>query len=348
VTVVVQIGFAVMTASAPTKGLSADDLSHVDVKLFHPKTRSSMLRVTVALTQNVLAAWDTRSHRLLLLWEVADIIVVESDFNDDENELALVIKRKNSNAQVSFLPLTHQLRPLSNWQGEGIASSSAQWRSRIIELGHSHSFVRTFHPPSWPFRHSPSTVELPQISCGTSLAVAVAPNIVWLLAEPATIVIVHLPLQKEIGRVKVPIERPMCAAVEDGVVVCWSLSAGSSGFEHNEGSLLLVLRASDCSVMVHKHLPIPAVRSCCISAGFIWAVTIDGLLIVMSLIGDILEDFDFRLQQGSGALSVCACPLASSSSSSSDELQSGVVVSFHSGAIVIHHYDLGICVAFIL
>ena len=120
-----------MTAVAPTDGLTADDLFHVDPKLFHPKMRSSMMRVTVALTQSVLAAWDTCTHRLWLLWEVSDIVVVNPDPKQGSDDLALVMMKKSSNVQVSLLPLSHQLHPLSNWQGEGSASSSAEWRFRI-------------------------------------------------------------------------------------------------------------------------------------------------------------------------------------------------------------------------
>jgi hypothetical protein len=321
-----------MTAVAPTDGLTADDLFHVDPKLFHPKMRSSMMRVTVALTQSVLAAWDTCTHRLWLLWEVSDIVVVNPDPKQGSDDLALVMMKKSSNVQVSLLPLTHQLHPLSNWQGEGSASSSAEWRARIDELVQFHNFVRTFQPPSWPFRNTPLTIELPQLSSGSSIVVAVAPNIVWLLTEPGTIVIVHLSLQKEIGRVKVPIERPNCVTVGDGVVVLWSGPTGGSGFEPNEGSMLQIFRSSDCCMMVQKCLPIHAVRSCCVLSGFIWAVTMNGVVVVISFRGVILQEFDFRLQGGVGALSICTCPLVVTSLCSSDVPQSGVMVAFEAGA----------------
>jgi hypothetical protein len=49
------------------------------------------------------------------------------------DDLKLVIMKKSSNVQVSQLPLMNQLHPLSNWQREGSASSSADWRFRIEE-----------------------------------------------------------------------------------------------------------------------------------------------------------------------------------------------------------------------
>jgi hypothetical protein len=320
-----------MTVATPTGGLTSDDLFHVDPKLFDPKMTSSMTRVTVALTQSLLAAWDSRTHRLCLLWEVADIVVASPDSKDEVHDLTLMIMKKNSNVQVSLLPISHQFHPLSTWRGEGTASSSAEWRSRINELIRFHTFIRSFQPPSWPFRNTPSTIELPQMSCGASVVVAVAPNIVWLIAEPATIVIMHLSLQKEIGRAKVPMERPNCVAAGDGVVACWSLPPGSSSFEPSDGSLLHILRISDCCIMVQTHLPISSVRSCCVASGFIWAVTTNGTVIVISFTGVVLQEFDFRLQCGAGALSVCACPLAQPSLSSLDAPQCGVAVSSHTG-----------------
>jgi hypothetical protein len=170
--------------------------------------------------------------------------------------------------------------------------------------------------------------------------VAVAPNIVWLLAEPATIVIMHLSLQKELGRAKVPMERPNCVAVGDGVVACWSIPAGSSGFELNEGSMLHILRASDCCIIVQTYLHIPSVRSCCIASGFIWAVTTSGIVVVISFTGTVLQEFDFRLQYGAGALSVCACPLAHPYLSMSDDHQCGVVVSSYAGLFAISRHEL--------
>jgi hypothetical protein len=293
--------------------------------------RSSMTRVTIALTQNILAVWDSQTLRLRVLWDVSDIIVVNPDAKDSSDDLALVLKKKDSNVTLSLLPLTHQLQPLSNWQGEGSVSSSAVWRSRINVMLHTHSFIRTFRAPAWPFRHVPSSIELPPISCGASVVVAVAPNIVWLMAEPATIVVVHLLLQKEIGRVKVPIERPHCVAAGDGIVVCWALSGGEMGVESSIGPLLQIFRASDCSIIIQKYVPIPAVRCCCVSSGFIWTVTVNGLIVVISCSGTVLQEFDFNLYHGAGALSVCSCPPIKSSIS--DELQSSVIVSSHSGTV---------------
>jgi hypothetical protein len=77
---------------------------------------------------------------------------------------------------------------------------------------------------------------------------------------------------------------------------------------------------------MQKHMPIPVVRSCCISLGFIWVVTMNGLVCVISQTGVILEEFDFNLYEKAGALSVCAC-----ASFSMDALQTSVVVSSHSG-----------------
>jgi hypothetical protein len=327
----VQVGFAVMTASAPSEGVLVAESLHVDPKLFDPKMRSSMTRVTIALTQNIFAAWDTQTLRLRLLWDVADIQVLDSDPRDGADDLALVVMKTDSRVKLSLLPLTHQFHPLSNWQGEGSASSSAQWRSRFNMVLNRHSFIRTFRPPSWPFRHVPQSIELPPISCGASVVVAVAPNIVWLMAEPATIVVVHLLLQKEIGRVKVPIERPHCVAVGDGMVVCWTLPGGGLGAEPSEGPMLQIFRASDCSLMIQKYVPIPAVRLCCVSSGFIWAVTTNGLIIVISCTGDVVQEFDFNLYHGAGALSVCSCPSGAPATSSPEMSQSSVIVSSHTG-----------------
>ena len=92
-----------------------------------------MMRVTVARTRSVLADWDTCTHRLWVLPELADIAVVIPDPKHGSDDLKLVIMKKSSNVQVSQLPLTNQLHPLSNWQREGSASSSAEWRFRIEE-----------------------------------------------------------------------------------------------------------------------------------------------------------------------------------------------------------------------
>jgi hypothetical protein len=328
----------VLSASAPPEGLSVTDSFHIDPKLFDPKMRSSMTRVTVALTQNVLAMWDTQTLRLRVLWDVCDIIVLEADTNHAADDVALVLMKKESNVKLSLLPLTHQLHPLSNWSGEGCTSCSALWRSRINIMLHTHSFIHTFRPPAWPFRLLPSPVELPPISCGASVVVAVAPNIVWLIAEPATIVVVHLLLQKEIGRVKVPVERPHCAAAGDGIVVLWALPGGDVAAEFGMGPLLQVFRASDCSIMIQKHMPIAAVRCCCISSGFIWAVTVNGLVVVISCTGAVLQELDFNASHGAGALSVCACPSSKSSDASLDDAQPRVIVSSHSGASFILSY----------
>jgi hypothetical protein len=320
-----QVGAAIMTATAAPEGVPAADLLHIDPKLLHPKTRSTMSHVTVALTQSVLAIWDTQARRLWLLWDVADIIVEQPNAADETDDLTLVITKTNSDVKVSLVPLTHQVHPSSNWKGEGSQSSCAQWRSRIRSLLHFHGFVRTFQSPVWPFRVAPSEIDLAPISCGASVLVAVSPNIVWLMAEPATIIVIHLLLQKEIGRVKVPIERPHCTAAGDGIVVCWALPGGGSVSELNNGPLLQIFRACDCCVIMQKYMPIPAVRNCCVSSGFIWVVTTNGLVCVISQTGVLLQEFDFNLYEKAGALSVCAC-------FSADVLQSSVVVSSHSGA----------------
>jgi hypothetical protein len=325
-----QVGFAIMTATTPTDAVPSADLLHIDPKLFHPKMRSTMSHVTVALTQSVLAIWDTQACRLWLLWDVADIIVEQPNVDDETDDLTLVITKTNSEVKVCLVPLTHQVHPSSNWKSEGSQSSAAQWRARIRSLLRFHGFVRTFQPPVWPFRATPSEIDSAPISCGASVLVAVAPNIVWLLAEPATIVVVHLLLQKEIGRVKVPVERPHCTAVGDGIVVCWALPGGGSLFETSNQPLLQIFRACDCCVIMQKHMPIPAVRSCCVSSGFIWVVTTNGLVCVISQTGALLEEFDFNLYEKAGALSVCAC-----ASFSPDVLQTNVVVSSHSGAFLL-------------
>ena len=142
-----KVGFAILTATAPPDAVPSADLLHIDPKLFHPKMRSTMSHVTVALTQSVLAIWDTQARRLWLLWDVADIIVEQPNVDDETDDLTLVITKTNSEVKVCLVPLTHQVHPSSNWKGEGSQSSAAQWRARIRSLLRFHSFVRTFQPP---------------------------------------------------------------------------------------------------------------------------------------------------------------------------------------------------------
>jgi hypothetical protein len=334
-----QVGFAVMAVNAPPDGIAAEDSHHIDLKLFDPKMRAGMMRVTVALTQNVFAAWSTQTQRLLFLWSLSELVVPTLDHSEVADDLTLVLMKKGSGVTLSLLPLSHQLHPMSNWHGEGSSSCSLQWRSRINELLQVHRFCHTFRSRPWPFRQSPCSIELPQSSCSASAVIAVAPNIVWLLADPATIVIVHLLLMKEIGRVKVPVEKPQCVAAGDGIVVCWAQPGGS---DTSDGSMLQVFRSSDCSIITQKYLPIASVRCCCVSGGVIWTVTSNGMVVVLSRSGSVLEEFDFKTDEDCGAMCVCASATFSLSSPSPDVMSSSVVVAAHKGAL---EFSLRSCVS---
>jgi hypothetical protein len=103
------------------------------------------MRVTVARTRSVLAAWDTRTHRLWLLWEVADIVVAIPDPKQGSDDLKLVIMKKAAmcrcrsyHSRISFiLCLTGSVRARRAAAQSGASESKSE---------QFHDFDRTFQP----------------------------------------------------------------------------------------------------------------------------------------------------------------------------------------------------------
>jgi len=53
--------------------------------------------------------------------------------------------------------------------------------------------------------------------------------------------------------------------------------------------MMLIVRSSDCAILTHKLLPLHDVKSCCVAAGCVWAVTADGMVVVISGAGDVMK-----------------------------------------------------------